>query len=146
MRVWGLRHWLTAAACLAAVPALAQNIDGDADTLKEALALAYDDNPTLEAARANLRATDASVPIERADLLPTLSTQTTLTEFLKQAQASFTAPDRSLAGNLQLTVPVYAGGANRAGLRAAETRVLAGRADLRGSESALFGQVVAAYM
>ena len=146
MRVWGLAHLLTAAACLAAVPALAQNIDGDADTLKEALMLAYDDNPTLEAARANLRATDASVPIERADLLPSLTTQSTLTEFLKQAQASFTAPDRSLSGNLALTVPVYAGGANRAGLRAAETRVLAGRADLRGSESALFGQVVAAYM
>ena len=146
MRVWGLAHLLTAAACLAAVPALAQNIDGDADTLKEALMLAYDDNPTLEAARANLRATDASVPIERADLLPSLTTQSTLTEFLKQAQASFTAPDRSLSGNLALTVPVYAGGANRAGLRAAETRVLAGRADLRGSESAMFGQVVAANM
>ena len=146
MRVWGLARLLTAAACLAAAPAFAQNIDGDADTLKEALMLAYDDNPTLEAARANLRATDASVPIERADLLPSLTTQSTLTEFLKQAQASFTAPDRSLSGNLALTVPVYAGGANRAGLRAAETRVLAGRADLRGSESALFGQVVAAYM
>ena len=146
MRVWGLAHLLTAAACLAAAPAFAQNIDGDADTLKEALMLAYDDNPTLEAARANLRATDASVPIERADLLPSLTTQSTLTEFLKQAQASFTAPDRSLSGNLALTVPVYAGGANRAGLRAAETRVLAGRADLRGTESQVFNQVVAAYM
>ena len=146
MAGWGSRLLLGAAACLTAAPALAQNIAGDADTLKEALALAYDDNPTLQAARATLRATDASVPIERADLLPTLNTQTTLTEFLKQAQASFTAPDRSLAGNLALTVPVYAGGANRAGLQAAETRVLAGRADLRGSESALFGQVVAAYM
>src|SRR5690606_40666527 len=70
----------------------------------------------------------------------------TLTEFLKQAQASFTSPERQVSGQLNLTIPVYSGGANLAGLHAAETRVLAGRADLRGSESALFSQVVAAYM
>jgi outer membrane protein len=143
----GLRVLLAAAACLAAVPAFAQVVDdGEADTLKEALARAYDSNPSLEAARANQRATDAAVPIERADMLPGLSGQATLTEFLKQSQASPGAPDRSLSGQLNLTIPVYSGGANRAGLRAAETRVLAGRADLRGSESALFSQVVATYM
>jgi len=137
---------LAAAACLAAWPASAQDIAGaEADTLKEALAQAYDSNPTLGTARANLRATDAAVPLERADLLPNLSGQATLTEFLKQASSSSTGPDRSLSGQLNLTVPVYTPGA-RAGLRGAETRVLAGRADLRGSESALFSQVVAAYM
>lgn len=147
MKARGLHFIVTAAACLTAAPALSQTIDdGRAETLKEALARAYGDNPTLEAARANQRATDAGVPIERADMLPSLSGTATLTEFLKQAQASFTSPERQVSGQLNLTVPVYAGGANRNGLRAAETRVLAGRADLRGSESALFGQVVAAYM
>ena len=147
MRWRGSALLVTVAACLAAAPVTAQTIDdGQANTLKEALAKAYDDNPTLEATRANQRATDANVPIERADMLPSLSGQATLTEFLKQAQSSFTSPDRSLSGQLSLTIPVYSGGANRAGLRAAETRVLAGRADLRGSESALFSQVVAAYM
>ena len=142
----GLRVLLAAAACLAALPAPAQDIDdGQADTLKEALARAYDSNPSLETARANQRATDAGVPIERADLLPSLSGQAALTEFLKQAQASFTSPARQASGQLSLTVPVYTPGAIP-GLRAAETRVLAGRADLRGSESALFSQVVAAYM
>jgi len=143
----GSRLLLAAAACLAAAPVAAQDIvGGEADTLKQALAEAYDSNPTLETARANLRATDATVPLERADLLPSLNGQLTLTEFLKQAASSFTAPERSLSGQLNLTVPVYSGGANLAGLRAAKTRVLAGRADLRGSESVLFSQVVAAYM
>ena len=142
----GLRLVLTAAACLAAAPALAQTIDREATTLKEALSLTYDHNPTLEAARANQRATDAGVPIERADMLPNLSGQATLTEFLKQAQASFTSPERSLGGQATLAMPLYTGGANIASLRAAETRVVAGRADLRGSESALFAQVVTAYM
>jgi outer membrane protein len=143
----GLQRLLAAVACLAAAPATAQTIDdGTAETLKEALAMAYDSNPRLEAARANQRATDATVPLERADLLPSLSGQATLTEFLKQAQASFTSPERSLGAQLNLTMPIYSGGANRAGVRAAETRVVAGRADLRGSESTLFSQVVAAYM
>ncbi len=138
---------LTAAALVAAAPVVAQTIaGGEATTLKEALARAYADNPNLEAARANQRATDATVPLERADLLPSLSGTATLTEFLQQSQASFTSPERSLSGQLNVTIPLYSGGANQAGLRAAETRVLAGRADLRGSESTLFSQVVAAYM
>ena len=41
-----------------------------ADTLQEALTQAYINNPTLMAARANLRATDAQVEIERADGRP----------------------------------------------------------------------------
>ena len=143
----GSRLLLAAAACLAAIPAAAQNVeDGEADTLKEALARAYDNNPNLEVARAHLRATDAGVPLERADLLPSLNSTATFTEFLRQAQASFTSPQRSLSGQLSATVPIYSGGANKNQLRAAETRVRAGRADLRGSESSLFNQVVATYM
>lgn len=143
----GSRFLLAVAACLAAAPAAAQDIGHpQADTLKEALSRAYDSNPNLETARANQRASDANVPIERADMLPNLNGQATLTEFLKQAQSSFTSPDRQVSGQLSLTIPVYTGGGNEASLRAAETRVLAGRADLRGSESTLFSQVVAAYM
>ena len=62
----GVRFVLTAAACLATAPAGAQEIgaqeiDGPTtETLKEALAEAYQSNPTLLAARANLRATAVS--------------------------------------------------------------------------------------
>lgn len=135
----GVRFALAAGACFAATPAAA-------DTLKDALARAYESNPTLLAARANQRATDENVPIERADALPSLNGQATFTEFLKQAQSSFTTPERSLSGQLNLTVPLYAGGGVKNGIRAAETRVLAGRADLRSTESTVFNQVVAAYM
>ena len=41
-----------------------------AETLREALAKAYRTNPTLEAQRANLRATDETVPLARAPSLP----------------------------------------------------------------------------
>ena len=141
------RHAETAAAAEAPVGPSQPVPDGRADTLQEALAQAYQTNPTLLAARANQRATDENVPIDRADELPNLSLQGTYTEYLYATSGGFSAtPGRSAAGTLNLTVPVYAGGAHHNTLRGAEIRDVAGRADLRGTESSLFNQVVAAYM
>lgn len=131
--------FLIAAACFPATPALA-------DTLKDALVSAYQSNPTLEAARAQLRGTDENVPIQRANGLPTVNATGQFTEYLKQSSSSFISPDRAFSSNLDLTVPVYRGGSVRYGVKAAETRVAAGRAELRGTESMIFSQVVAAYM
>ncbi len=117
-----------------------------AEGLRDALATAYRTNPTLEAARAGQRATDETVAIERAAGLPAASVQVTHTEFVKQNAANFVAPDRALQGDATLTVPVYSGGAVRNAVKAAKTRVGAGQADLRATESAIFSQVVAAYM
>lgn len=116
-----------------------------ADTLQEALSEAYRNNPTLLAARAQQRAVDETVPIERAASRPSVGTTGAYTEFLKQSSGSF-GPDRNLSVGLDLGVPLYLGGSVKNAVRAAETRVQAGRADLRGTESAIFSQVVAAYM
>lgn len=136
------RFLLLAAACTLALPA---GMPAQAETLKDALAKAYRTNPTLQVARANLRATDENVPIRRADALPSLNGTGTYTENLYNSSSS-TGADRQGTGQLSLGVPIYAGGSVRNGIRAAETRVLAGRADLRASESGLFSRVVAAYM
>lgn len=117
-----------------------------AETLQEALARAYSDNPSLEAARAQLRATDESVPIQRSQGLPSASASSSYTEFLRQSSSSSVSPDRSLNAGIDLSVPIYQGGSVRNGLLAAENRIQASRADLRGTESDLFAQVVAAYM
>ena len=130
---------LTTAAAPMASPVLA-------DDLRGALAAAYQTNPTIEAARANQRAVDAGVPIARAAGLPSLAGVGTYSEFLQKSPNSFTSPDRSLDAQANLSVPVFSGGAVRNSVRAAETRVAAGQADLRGTESGLFSQVVAAYL
>jgi len=117
-----------------------------ADTLREALIAAYESNPTLTGARAELRATDAQVPIARADGLPNAGVQTTYTENFLIAANSFTAPSRQLTSGAQITVPVYQGGAVKNAVAAAKTRVQAGRADLRATEASVFANVVAAYM
>ena len=124
---------------LAATPAAAE-------TLREALLRAYRDNPTLEAARAQLRGTDENLPIQRAAGLPSLNNSNTYSELLRQNGGSAISPDRLLSSSIDLSVPLYRGGAVRNGVLGAEQRIEAGRADLRGTESAIFSQVVAAYM
>jgi len=126
--------------------ALLQALPAQADTLREALVLAYETNPTLQSARAQQRATDENVPIERAAGLPSLNGQVSHTEFVKKSANNFTSPDRVLNAQLQLGVPIYSGGGVRNAVKAAKTRVEAGQADLRATESAVFAQVVASYM
>ncbi|MEY2943628.1 MAG: hypothetical protein RLY97_1642 [Pseudomonadota bacterium] len=126
-------------ATLAAAPA-------SADDLRSALLSAYKTNPALNAARDNQMAVDETVPLARADGLPALNATAQETEYVKKSPLNFTSPDRALAISTTLNVPIYSGGAVRNAIHAAETRVTAGRADLRGSESGVFAQVVAAYM
>lgn len=140
--VGGRAGLLASMACVAA----AQGTPAHADTLRDALVLAYNTNPSLEAARAQQRATDEGVPIARASGLPTISTDGTYTEFLKQSSTSFTAPRRVVSAGADLNVPIYSGGAVKNQIKAAKYRVEAGQADLRGAESGLFSSVVAAYM
>ena len=135
--------WLAGSASLLAVALAAP---AAADNLREALVEAYNTNPTLEAARANQRATDEGVTIQRAQGLPSANITATHIEFIQQSANAFTAPERNLGVTAQLLVPVYSGGANRNGVQAARNRVEAGQADLRNTESAIFSQVVAAYM
>ena len=118
-----------------------------ADGLRDALVNAYHYNPTLQAARANQRAVDENVPIARADGLPAAAADGTFTEIISQeSSASFTEPDRVLSASVNLGLPIYSGGAVKNSVRAAKTRVEAGQADLRATESAIFSQVVGAYM
>ena len=138
-----LRAVLGMAGCASAIALAAP---ANADTLRDALVETYNTNPTLEAARADQRATDEGVPIARAPGLPSTTVTATHIEFVRQSANSFTAPDRNLGVNAQLLVPVYSGGAVKNNIKAAKERVAAGQASLRNTESTVFSQVVAAYM
>jgi outer membrane protein len=117
-----------------------------AETLREALVKAYNTNPTINAQRDAQRANDENVPIARSSGLPSLNASGSYTEDFVKAANSFVSPDRQLAGQTQLSVPIYSGGAVRNSVSAARTRVEAGRDSLRGTESDLFTAVVGAYM
>jgi outer membrane protein len=120
-----------------------------ADTLKEALAKAYKDNPTLTRARANQRSVDEDVNLSRADGRPSANVSTSYTQQLHTELASpfsFASPSRTLSSQAQLSVPLYSGGSVRNAIRASKLRVEAGQGDLRGTEASIFSNVVAAYL
>ncbi len=116
-----------------------------ADTLRDALARAYKDNPTITAARAQQRAVDETVPIARAAGLPSASISTGFNQNVLRGGNSITNPERSLSASAGINVPIYRGGAVRNAVRAAEIRVEAGQAQLRNTEAVTFTDVVSAY-
>ncbi len=116
------------------------------ETLREALVRAYATNPQLTGARANLRATDETVPLARSQGLPQVTTQSTVIEnVLNTRSQGIAQPARTGSVQVNASLPLYAGGAVRNGVRAADARVEAGRANLRSTEANVFTLVVAAY-
>lgn len=146
----GARRGIKSSAAMTAIAIVMMAAIGSsaasADTLRDAFAQVYASNPTLTGTRAGLRATDEDVVIARAKGLPDLSATGSYNEFLKRSANSFTAPKKSVGGGFDLTVPLYQGGGVRNSVRAADARVLAGRAGLQGTESDIFTATVAVYM
>ena len=130
---------------LSAVSIVALAAPASAETLREALARAYQANPTITASRAQQRANDENVPIARAAGRPTFSVGGGLTESPINTGNSFANPERNLSSNATVNIPLFSGGAVRNSVRAAEVRVEAGQANLRGTEASLFTEVVGAY-
>jgi outer membrane protein len=117
-----------------------------ADTLRDALESAYETNPNLTAARAGQKATDETVPLARAEGRPSGQINASYSEFAIRAFPGNGSPNRQFTFGPEASVPIYNGGATRNAVKAAETRVGAGRANLRATESAIFSAVVGAYM
>ncbi len=116
------------------------------ETLRQALERAYRTNPVLTAARAGLRATDEGVPLAKAAARPAVSATADYQEFVARSTNSLVSPLRAANAGATASLPLYQGGGVRAAIRAADARVLAGRAGLRSTEADVFTAVVAAYM
>ena len=118
----------------------------NADTLREALVSAYETNPNLTAARQGQRATNEGVPLAKANGRPDITVQPTYVENVVQDSGGSVVQARGINVNGTISAPLYAGGGIKNAVRAAENRVEAGFANLRGTESAVFSSVVGAYM
>lgn len=136
-----LTGWLTGTALAAALA-----VPAAAETLQGALVKAYENNPTLTAARAGQRANDENVPIQTAAGLPNAGSSVDFQENLVIPGNSFFVAKRSVQVGGRVSVPIYQGGAVRNAVKAAKFRVEAGQADLRGTEASIFSSVVGAYM
>ena len=118
-----------------------------ADTLREALLSTYETNPTITAQRESLKATDATVAIARAAGRPQLSATAGINRDLSRSGILETgASGPTLSVGADVSMPLFSGGRVSNSVKAAKTRVEAGRALLRGTEGDVFTQAVAAYM
>ncbi len=117
-----------------------------ATTLDEALTLAYQNNPRLLAARAELRAIDEEVNQAIGQGRPSVFLRGNLSG--EWSDTSLTPQDWAAPRNatLELRQPVYRGGSIEAGKVRAENQVLAQRARLAEIEQAVFGDAVLAFM
>jgi len=122
-------------------------------TLQESLATAYSNNPGLQAARAQLRATDENVPTALAGWRPTVTvtgsagTGSLSTTAFSSGRYVSTDSGRAIASAQgSLTQPLYRGGRTTAGTNRAENQVLTQRAKLIATESQLFNDTVSAYV
>ncbi len=134
---------------LRSVPAMAAvvvapllvSMPAGAETLAEALASAYANNPTLNAQRASLRATDEGVPQALSGYRPTVSGAAT-------AAVSSTNGKTTYPTSVSISVvqPIFTGFQTKNSVKMAETAVLAGREILRTTEQTVLLSAVTAFM
>jgi len=137
-----------------------------AEGLADAIALAYQTNPTLQEQRANQRALDETYVQARTGLRPQIDasaqaqeSQRKIAEGVRAIDTDFDGiPDTELpvpattisssssSGGLSLTQPLYTGGRVSSGISASQADVLAGREGLRQVEANVLLSVIQAYV
>ena len=119
----------------------------DAETLSEALATAYESNPTLKAQRAQLRATDEGLPEARSGWRPTL-TATGEAGYAEIDNSSSTGTEslNPRSYGLNLNQPLYSGGRTIAGTSRAKNLIMGERAQLLSVEQSVMLAAARAYM
>ncbi len=127
-----------------------------AQTLQEALSMAYQTNPTVQAERARQRATRELTPQARANVLPQINAggsyevvtndQTINNEFFGGVGSSTQSFDlNTLAGEVTGDLPVFTGFRNWNAIRQARARVRAGGAQLAAIEQDVILRAASAY-
>ena len=151
-----LRTGLTIAVGLS----LAGHASAETRTLQEALAEAYSTNPSLQAARAQLRAMDENVPQALSGWRPqvsvsadagyasgTVKTHVPGTAFDPVATNQYSDNNRGLnQQQVTLTQPLWLGGQTQATTHRAENQVMGQRARLIASEQQVFTDAINAFV
>lgn len=122
-----------------------------AQTLTDALALAYKNNPTLEAQRARLRSIDEGVPQAVSGWRPDVRFTADVGKLRRRTNntGGFGAGDdtrTTYSGGFRVTQNLYAGGGTEAEIRQAKHEISAERARLMTTEQQVLLDAATAYM
>ena len=145
------RAGLLAAACsaglMAGVLSFVPLSTAGAETLADAIALAYQTNPTLQQQRASARITDEGVVQAKTGFRPTVGGELDVTgSNTNPAGAGANAKVSGSSATVSISQPLYTGGRASANLSAAEADVLSARENLRSVEQSVLVTVVQAYV
>lgn len=142
MTVKTLARTLAAVAVLHAASASAQS-------LTDTLAAAYNNNPQLNAARSDLRATDENIAIARSGNRPLIGASFSWTNQTTRTQAGFplggTSGSAPISVAVQLTQPIFNGFQTRNNIRQAEAAVRAQRFSLENIEQGVLLDAATAF-
>ncbi|MDO8297863.1 MAG: TolC family outer membrane protein [Caulobacter sp.] len=136
------RAGLLAAVCSFGLMAGAAQV-ASAETLADAIALAYQTNPTLQGQRASQRALDESIVQARTGLRPQVSASADVAT--SDGQNDGDAARASGAG-ITVSQPLYTGGRVSSQISAAEADVMTGQQGLRSVEASVIQAVITAYV
>jgi outer membrane protein len=120
-----------------------------AQTLEEALAMAYTTNPDLRSARANLRVVDEGVPQAKAGWRPTVSSTLSAGGTYVDSETQTSNSSRGSfprTANLSVTQPLYRGGRTEAAVRRATSDVQAERARMFTTEQNILLNAATSYV
>ncbi|WEK59102.1 MAG: TolC family outer membrane protein [Candidatus Brevundimonas phytovorans] len=116
-----------------------------AETLQEAIGLAYRTNPTLLAQRANQRALDETIVQARSGLRPTISASGGVEYSRVDTDGLGVVESDGATASVSLSQNIWTAGRTARGIDAAEANVRAGRENLREVEQQVMTSVIQAY-
>jgi outer membrane protein/adhesin transport system outer membrane protein len=117
-----------------------------AESLSDALSMAYNSNPTLLAQRAQLRATDETLPEARSGWLPIVTADGDVGAATVDSSVSGQQDLNPLSYGLSLSQPLYSGGRTVAGVSRARNLIMAQRALLQSVEQTVLLEAATAYI
>lgn len=143
---------LAGSVSLLAVPATAH-----AQSLEDTLTTAYNSNPSLQAERARLRATEEGEVQARSARLPNVSADASISRQHTESQSTFVIGGTPVASNsesdstpknysLSASQSIYRGGRTDGAIDQASALVMAGREGLRAVEQTVLVDAVTAFM
>jgi outer membrane protein len=117
-----------------------------AETLQEAIALAYDTNPDLQQQRALQRALDENYVQARSGFRPTASASATAGVDNGPNGFGGSSTDTSSSASISVSQPIYSGGRISTTVDAVQADILQGRENLRQTESSVLQSVVQSFV
>ncbi|MEM6902479.1 MAG: TolC family outer membrane protein [Pseudomonadota bacterium] len=143
----GLRQLLLGAVASSAFIGAGLHTEAQAQSFSEALRLAYETNPTIDAARADLRSVDELVPQARGGYLPSIigDVSAGVEEIEQDTGTTTDGSINPVSATLSISQNIYRGGQTVASINQAENTVFAQRGSLFDTEQSVLLSAATAY-